>query len=731
MNKMKRWPIFLSLALFLSACPQFEEPDDRERPSSPAQNNAADTPDPDLRCPVELIFEEAQDAESVAVSGEFNEWSQDADPMERVSQGWRRKMELKPGQYGFKYIIDGHYEDDPPPFVYTKWVGETENRNLIVEDCQRPTLIVESLNVSESGQVLATLLFEAGVDGAQLDQESLTITLGEEPANYSVDGGRFQIDHQLSYFGKFSLRVRARDEAGRPIQRGPFWIPLWYEAEPFHFFDAVMYLIFTDRFRKGSDSASMPPVEGVAEAANYQGGNFQGITAAIREGYFDELGVNALWLNPINENTDRAHKGSFDDHLYTGYHGYWTIDPLQAEPRFGGDDALKELIQAAHARGIRVVFDLVLNHVHEDHLYCQTNPTWCAPTCVCGAEGCGWEEEPLICQFAPYLPDLNYRNHEILERVIDDVLALMAKFDVDALRIDAAKHMDHIIMRTLRLRLNELEAQGAAPFYLVGETFTGEEGHGEIMRYVADWELHGQFDFPLLYPIRRTFAEGGSFRDLEAAIVRSEHEYGDSYPWHSPFLGNHDIPRFVTAMVGDGQGPFGETPDLMAQGPSQGVTEQWIIDRLGMAYAFLLTIPGIPLLYYGDEIGLAGDADPDNRRMMIWERNANQAVLFQRVQALGRARQELEALRYGRRQELWLDDDFYVFMRDAGAGRRAIVAMNKSDDSRSEIVQLPADWPQELILRERLRGGELHATAAQVELSLPAWGVALFEVIED
>lgn len=719
-----RW-MLLFFALFLSACPQFDEPEEQENQNSGNQEEQS------FRCPVEVLFPEAQDAETVALAGEFNNWSPEADPMERVGGGWRRQLELEPGHYGYKYIIDGEFEGNPPPFLYTKWVGDAENRNLIVEDCQKPSLTVESLELSPSGQLLASLRFEPGVDGAALDPEELIITLGAEAARFSVHGDRIEIDHSFNEYGKYSLRVQARDLAGRSIQQDPFWIPIWYEAEPFHFFDAVMYLIFTDRFRSGADPTSSP-VEGVATAANYQGGNFQGITDAILEGYFDDLGVNALWLNPINENTDQAQKGSFDDNYYTGYHGYWTVDPLQAESRFGGDAALHTLIQTAHSRGIRIVFDLVLNHVHEDHLYCQLYPTWCAPTCVCGAESCGWEEKPLTCQFAPYLPDLNYRNHEVLERVVDDVLKLMAKFDVDALRIDAAKHMDHIIMRTLRLRLNELEAQGAAPFYLVGETFTGEDGHQEIMRYVADWELHGQFDFPLLYPIRRTFGEGGSFRTLEAAIQRSEDEYGESYPWHSPFLGNHDIPRFVTAMVGNGQGPFGATPDLMAQGPAQEVTEQWIIDRLGMAYAFLLSIPGIPLLYYGDEIGLAGDSDPDNRRTMIWERNANQNALFERVQALGQARKELYVIRYGRRQELWIDDDFYVYMRDAGDKGRVIIAMNKSDGSRSEMVQLPQDWPAEITLKDFLReDSEAFSAAEQVEISLPAWGVALFEVLPD
>jgi neopullulanase len=376
------------------------------------------------------------------------------------------------------------------------------------------------------------------------------------------------------------------------------------------------------------------------------------------------------------------------------------------------------------------MFDLVLNQVHEDHIYCQEDPSFCDLTCVCGSPGCDWEGpagRPLDCQFAPYLPDLNYRNHALLRRVVDDVLAFMKKFDIDSVRIDAAKHMDHIIMRTIRLRLNELEQMGAAPFYIVGETYTGEDGHELIMRYTADYELHGQFDFPLLYPIRGTFGHSASFRYLEDRIKLSETRYGRTYMWHSPFLGNHDIPRFVTDMLQNADHPFGNTPDLMAQGPADQINQWNIINRMSMAYAFLLTIPGIPLLYYGDEIGLAGAGDPDNRRMMHWDWNANQRELLSRVQNLGHARKDLLPLRRGSRQELWMDDDFYVYARIASPGNVVIVAMNKGGETRSETVTIPTALS---IDGRRLRSYNsertINVAGGQVQVTLDSWEYAVF-----
>jgi glycosidase len=282
-------------------------------------------------------------------------------------------------------------------------------------------------------------------------------------------------------------------------------------------------------------------------------------------------------------------------------------------------------------------------------------------------------------------------------------------------------------MRTNRLRHNELEQQGASPFYVVGETIGGEDGHDLIMAYTADYELHGQFDFPLLYPIRSTFAHDAPFTYLEDRIRISENRYGSSYMWHSPFLGNHDIPRFVTEMLGNSEGPFGNTADLMAQGPASEITQWNIINRMSMGYAFLLTIPGIPLLYYGDEIGLAGGPDPDNRRMMFWDWNANQRELLGRVQNLGQARRDLEPLRRGTRQELWIDDNFYVYARVSGPGRVVIVAMNKGGESRTETVTIPGALGIDgRRLRSYTSERSINVAGGAVQVTLDSWEYAVF-----
>ena len=633
---------------------------------------------------------------TVEIAGEFNAWLPQALSGPDADGYWEAALgELPPGEYAFTYLFDGVWEDSPPINVYTKWVDGTENRNLRVGDCLAPLLQTVSAAAGPDGSVQATVQVAAPADGAELDAATVQVTLGGASVAAEVDpeAGTIVVDVAGLAEGKHSLRVWAADTSGRRAENEPLFVPLWVEDTPFSWEDATMYFAFVDRFRNGDWGADpWSPVVGVDECANYQGGDYLGVIHAMEEDYFTELGANTLWLSPAYDNPEGGYIGMDGFHQFSGYHGYWPVDALNIENRFGdvdmsGDDRLHELVETAHAKGIRVLFDLVLNHVHEDHTYTYEHPEWFGDGCICGTDGCGWDDKPVECWFMEYLPDLDYKNHDIVEQVVADTLRLVELYDVDAVRVDAAKHMDHVIMRTLSMRLrDELEAGGGAEVYMVGETFTSDRGL--IMDYVNEWELDGQFDFPLYYTVRDVFTADASFQELEASVAASEATYGDGLM--SPFLGNHDIDRFasdVTGVAGDCWSGWYEDP--MAEGGAT-VTEWDVINRASMGFAFVLTQPGAPLIYYGDEIGLHGIGDPDNRRMMNFDPylSANQTELRARVRAVGTARQDSVALRRGARQQLWVDDDLYVYARDAGGGDAAIVAMNKGWGSRTETVDL-------------------------------------------
>ena len=684
-------------------------------------------------CTVTLTHTPSGSPGTVEVAGEFNDWTPQALSANGDGSFAAELGELSAGTYAFKYVYDGTFEGQPPINVYTKWVGDSENRALRVGDCNRPLLQASAAEATAGGTLDATIQVASAASGAPIDPATVVVTVGDRSVSPTIDAdaGTITISETGLPPGKHSVRVWVSDTDGTAAENNPLWVPLWVEDEAFEWEDGLLYFVFTDRFRN-SDYGDEPwsPVDGVATIANYQGGDFQGVIDAIESGYFDALGVNALWLSPVYDNPEGSYYGVSDGRLYTGYHGYWPLDALAIENRWGdagagGDDRLQQLIDAAHARGIRVLFDLVLNHVHEDHTYTFEHPEWFTGGCVCGEPGCGWEEKPVECWFTNYLPDLSYKNHDITERVLADTMALVADYDADGVRVDAAKHMDHVIMRSLRKRLDEIEAEGGAAFWAVGETFTSDRGL--IMNYVGDHELHGQFDFPLYYSIRSTFTGGGgSFRDLHDSVGWSRDTYGDAIM--SPFLGNHDIERFATAVTGvagDAWSDWYEDP--MAEGGSS-VTQWDLINKASMGFAFTLTQPGVPLIYYGDEIGLHGAGDPDNRRFMSFDPylSANQETLLDRVRAIGLARKSSTAIRRGSAAELWVDDDLYIYALDNGAGDVAIVAMNKGAGTRNESVDLSAHGVDGAIFSDAL-GSSVGGTVSgnRLSLSLNSWQYAI------
>ena len=671
------------------------------------------TPDPGYPvrdCATTISLNPGRSVGSVFVAGSFNDWNATATPLSD-SDGdgvWTASVELAPGEYAHKFIVDGEWDfaganavpDSVQVDFYTRWDGNFENRNLMVGDCQRPMMEVVAAE-SDSDSLRVELQFVRAADEAVLSLPSLQATIGGVPVEADVDfeTGSVVVEQTgITQFGKYSVRVTAEDTEGRAIEEDIF-VPLWVEAEPFVWQDATMYFVFTDRFRN-ADPSDNRPLDRVPMIANYQGGDFLGVIEAIEDGYFESMGVNLLWLSPLLDNPDTPYVSSDGRNGFSGFHGYWPISARRIEDRWGdseasGEERLRQLIDVAHANGIRVMFDVVLNHVHEDHDYLDDYPEWfTAAVCRCTNDPgpCNWNTNPIGCWFIDYLPDLNFRNHAIVEQVTEDLEYLITEFDVDSFRVDAAKHMDHVIMRRTALRVRDRFEHGdAPPIYLVGETFTGGDGHGLIMDYVNPWELDGQFDFPLLYPIRDSFVFSVSFRSLSAARFRSESEYGAHYEWMSPFVGNHDIPRTAQLIFNNGGGidPWAGVPDPMNNGWNDATWN--IVNRLSMAFAFVLTQPGIPLIYYGDEVGLYGGPDPDNRRFMpsLDSLTDPQSELLTRVQRIGRARRDYEALRRGRFVELWVDDDLFVYARQTSDGQVAIVAMNKGA-TRAQVVPVPS-----------------------------------------
>ncbi|MEZ4410604.1 MAG: alpha-amylase family glycosyl hydrolase [Polyangiales bacterium] len=681
-------------------------------------------------CATTFRFNPGRPVRGVAVAGEWNSFSTMANPLRDNGDGtWGATVEIPPGDYGYKLVIDGSEWILDPSVIARKNVSGTENSRLIVRPCNEPALRVARQSATGAGDLEVEVQYVDGDDrrGADATGVQATIYPGSLPQGaLTFDRATGLARVRLTGLArtKYTLRFNARSAGGAAARE--LVVPMWVEETPYRWGDGPLYFVFTDRFRNG-DATNDGRVGGIAPIADWNGGDFAGVTAALREGYFDRLGVRALWLSPVNSNTHMPGRGA-DGRNYGGYHGYWVNQPRQTDSHWGSVDELRALTAEAHRHGIRVLYDLVHNQLHQEHPYFRDHGRdgWFNGdgSCVCGGPMCSWDDRPVDCWFTNYLPDVNWASMPAADAMIDDAWWWLVETDADGFRVDAVKHMNFLSTTNLRARLDEWET-GNAQMYTVGETFTGAEGRDLIRQYVGRGALHAQFDFPIYWATLGAFArQQGSMGDLDNAVAASERAYGDA-PM-SPFLGNHDVERFMSDAAGQ---LMGDTREQGYNNPPGQPGSDDPYQRMALAFTFILTQRGVPLIYYGDEVGMPGAADPDNRRPMRFgdALSERERRLLAHVQAVGTLRSTHPGLRRGARRALHTDGDGYVYARGEGADV-AIVAINRGTTDRGVRVSLPPELnvPDGATLRDALGGPSVTVSGGGFEVPFRARSSAIF-----
>lgn len=704
---------------------------------------------------------------SVAIAGDFDAWT----PMPMTDTGGGAfEITLHPSDglragdlHAYKLIVDGTWLLDRDA-AYRKYDGGCLNSAFLAPACDAgPEIVGAPITTTYDaarnvGTANARVTIHAAADGVA--PASVVFTLDGAPVTGTLDPLAGAYDLALSDVppGRHVLAVRATDAMAREAE--PVDLVFWIEAQPWSWRDANMYMIVVDRFANGDASIDAPVGAPVQRPADFHGGDLEGVLEVMQSGYFESLGVNTLWLSPINQQAVGHFPGRDDGMEYAGYHGYWPSRGRTVEPRFGGGDALRALVQEAHRRGIRVLLDLINNQVHEQHEYFTAHPEWFRTGCVCGIDpGCGWSERPLDCLFASYLPDINWRVPETEAQFIGDAVSWIADYELDGFRIDAVKHVEPSAVFDLRARLTQRFEQGGTRLYLVGETAVGQsdsvdygcgeayaDGYAWIDAYVGPHALDGQFDFPSSHRMEYGLITGSmGYVELEGVVRDMETRYRPD-GLHVRFLGTHDTNRIASRASFDGavdcRWPGGGACTSLPGTP----TDPAAFGRIERAFTALFTMPGIPFLYYGDEIAMPGGNDPDNRRDMIWEgalasvamggatsMSAAQRTLHDHVAAITHARLGSAALRRGRRVPLVVTDDLYVVAWTSELDDAlAVVALRRG----AAITDVPVDG-----LVSTIRGSATHldlvagtgsATlgtglgAERFLLTLPAEGSAIF-----
>jgi len=426
----------------------------------------------------------------------------------------------------------------------------------------------------------------------------------------------------------------------------------------------LVYLIMPDRFANGDSTNDR--IEGMKELIygrdslkGRHGGDLQGITNRLD--YFKELGVTALWLNPVLES----------DRVKETYHGYAFTDHYKIDPRFGGDQAYHLLIESAHSKGLKIIQDAVYNHVDIDHVTVKDMPmknwlnTWDSYT------NTNYKDQALIDPYASQadknimsngwftarMPDLNQQNPYVANFLIQHAIWTVENFGIDGWRIDTYAYCDLDFMN----RCNKALLDQYPQLGIFAETWVhGMTNQSFFMKNnlnipfksnlpgVTDFQLH----FAMNDALNQKFGWTEGLSKLNLTLA-SDFVYADPLK-NSIFLDNHDINRFYTTV--------GEN-----------------FSKFKMGINWLLTLRGIPQLYYGTEILMGGSTNPTDALVRKdfpggWKedsvnkfdsagRTALENEAFYYVKKLANYRKNSSALKTGKTMQFVPIDGMYIYFR--------------------------------------------------------------------
>ena len=662
----------------------------------------------------------------------------------------------QPGLVGYKLLVDGNYILDPAG-RYRKYVGGVENSAIHVADCHAPQLaLISKTNVRPAagqGHFTGRVKFVEATEKTAIDPATVKVTLRKDGVESAVtatlSGAEIDLDVGSLSDGKYTLFVNASDTKGKAAHA--LRLVFWVESETYDWRDTVIYMGVTDRVKDGDTSNDAAKTSGIDPRVDFQGGDYEGVRQMVADGTLDQLGIRAIWLTPFNTNPSDSFVASDGIHQTMGYHGYWPTQARQVDPRFGGEAELHALIKEAHAHGIRILQDFVVNHVHQENAYFTEHPDWFRTGCLCGTNNCDWTVHRLDCLFASYLPDVNWTVPAVSDQYIADTRWWMDAFDLDGFRFDAVKHVEDAATLNLTSAIrDEFEPSGTKVF-LTGETAMGwnncglacnGDQYGTIAHYIGDptkggGGLDGQFDFVSYYAVPTTVwdKDNGNGLHMPHADYWTQ-AAGWEYPAGaimSQYIGSQDTARSVTISSYRGQdgahdpGVPGNQWDNIAAAPPDEESYQ----RERMALAWLLTTPGAPMIYYGDEYAEWGGSDPNNRVMWYGAGalNSDETSTLAWSRKLGTARKNLIALRRGDYEPVLNTDEMNLVFARVTADRVnvALVAMTLSSTTSVFSAPLPPTIPlaNGTVLHDRLGGPDVTVTGGAVQLSLAARGAAI------
>ncbi|MFF3285751.1 pullulanase-type alpha-1,6-glucosidase [Streptomyces sp. NPDC003023] len=549
------------------------------------------------------------------------------------------------------------------------------------------------------------------------------------------------------------------------------------------------YFVLPDRFANGDAKNDRGGLTGSrletgydpTDKGFYQGGDLKGITEKLD--YIKGLGTTAIWMAPIFKNQPVQGEGK---DASAGYHGYWITDFTQVDPHFGTNADLEKLIDKAHAKGMKVFFDVITNHTADVVDYKEKSYGYLSEgafpyltkdgvpfddsSYADGADGSkrfprvdadsfprtpvvpadrkdlkvpAWLNDPTMYHnrgdstFAGEsaengdfvgLDDLWTERPEVVEGMAKIYQSWVRDFDIDGFRIDTVKHVNTEFWTQWATALDEYAAKrGRDDFFMFGEVYSADPAI--TSKYVTQGRLDATLDFPFQDAARGYASQGGS-ADRLANLFAQDYRYttGKANAYESvPFLGNHDMGRFGTFLAQDN--PKADDAELLK--------------RYRLANELMFLSRGNPVVYYGDEQGYTGaGGDKDSRQTLFASRTADYLdddrigtarthgedaydtshPLYRQIAALSKLTREHPALRDGVQEQRYAEGSVYAFSR-TDAKTRTEYVVAVNNATEAKTVRIPTGSAgTDFTSVHGASGTARSGTDKKIEITVPALG---------
>ena len=459
--------------------------------------------------------------------------------------------------------------------------------------------------------------------------------------------------------------------------------------------ESIIYFLLTDRFYDGSTANNTGVNKDLRE--DYHGGDFAGLTQKLD--YIDSLGVNTIWITPVVDNIESFYSNELGENV-GGYAGYWACDFTKLDEHLGTTEEFDKLLDEAHARGIKVMLDIVVNHAGYDKTDSNVvNGEWNHADSPFNGMIRPYAERgnDSVTQWLSDLPDFVTENQEVRSQLIAWQTAWATHTtangnSVDYFRVDTVKHVDHETWSQLKTSI----AEENPDFKMIGEYFgascinTGD--------YLADGQMDALLDFDFK-SIAKQFVEG-NIDSAEVSLENRNTNLSNAITM-GQFLSSHDETGFLTSVGCD-------------------------TSKMKVAAALELTAKGIPIIYYGEEINLTGDttygSDTNNRYDMQFDGlTVEQIAMMDHYKKLIAARNaKMNVFAKGDRTKVaGSDADGYLVFKRSYGSDFAYVGLNTTTEAKQVTIPVGSSLAN---VKDLYSGKTFAVSGGNAIVTIPASG---------